>query len=58
LNTFIVQYTHRRPNTATHIRSTLRVAAVSGDAARDRAWVLLKERHPGEQIAVTGAIRR
>ena len=38
--------------------SAIRVDAVSGDAAIDQAWVLLKQRHPGEYIVVTAAIRK
>ncbi len=55
---FIVKYTHRHINTATDIGSAIRVDAVSGDAAIDQAWVLLKQRHPGEYIVVTAAIRK
>ncbi|WP_322069812.1 hypothetical protein [Paraburkholderia bannensis] len=55
---FIVKYTHRHMNTMTDIGSAIRVDAVSGDAAIDQAWVLLKQRHPGEYIVVTAAIRK
>lgn len=55
---FIVKYTHRHVNTSTDIGSAIRVDAVSGDAAVDQAWVLLKQRHPGEYIVVTAAIRK
>ncbi|WP_156965978.1 hypothetical protein [Paraburkholderia bannensis] len=53
-----MKYTHRHMNTTTDIGSAIRVDAVSGDAAIDQAWVLLKQRHPGEYIVVTAAIRK
>lgn len=57
MNKYVVQYTHQRATSSRPVLATLRVAAVSGNAAIQDAWPILRVRYPGEHITVTGVLR-
>ncbi|WP_162600955.1 hypothetical protein [Paraburkholderia sp. C35] len=57
MNKYVVQYTHQRAMSTRPVLATIRVAAVSGDAAIQDAWPILRVRYPGEHITVTGVMR-
>jgi len=57
VNKFVIQYTHQRVTFSRPVFATIRLAAVSSDAAIQDAWPILRVRYPGEHITVTGVLR-